>query len=158
MTAPRPRVSPLRRRMIEDMTVRSLSPATQRSYLHAVAKFSRYFSRSPDRLDNVAGRQTPWLCTVDRRAHHLFGIGGTSHARRPATAALRSGPNSPSHRLPAVEPPRPLTVPDRRRDTIPIARTRHPGSVQSGFNEVAPGPDLTVSAARPHRTLQIPFL
>ena len=51
MTAPRPRVSPLRRRMIEDMTVRNLSPATQRSYLHAGAKFSRYFSHSPDRLD-----------------------------------------------------------------------------------------------------------
>jgi integrase/recombinase XerD len=44
-------VSPLRRRMIEDMTVRNLSPATQRSYLHAVAKFSRFFGRSPDRLD-----------------------------------------------------------------------------------------------------------
>jgi len=43
-------MSPLRRRMIEDMTVRNLSPATQRSYVHAVAKFSRYFSRSPDRL------------------------------------------------------------------------------------------------------------
>lgn len=42
--------SPLRRRMIEDMTVRNLSPATQRSYVHAVAKFSRYFDRSPDRL------------------------------------------------------------------------------------------------------------
>lgn len=43
-------LSPLRRRMIEDMTVRNLSPATQRSYVHAVAKFSRYFARSPDRL------------------------------------------------------------------------------------------------------------
>ena len=43
-------MSPLRRRMIEDMTVRNLSPATQRSYVHAVAKFSRYFGRSPDRL------------------------------------------------------------------------------------------------------------
>jgi integrase/recombinase XerD len=43
-------ISPLRRRMIEDMTVRNLSPATQRSYVHAVAKFSRYFGRSPDRL------------------------------------------------------------------------------------------------------------
>jgi integrase/recombinase XerD len=43
-------LSPLRRRMIEDMTIRNLSPATQRSYVHAVAKFSRYFSRSPDRL------------------------------------------------------------------------------------------------------------
>src|SRR3954462_13420255 len=44
-------MSPLRRRMIEDMTVRNLSPATQRSYVHAVAKFSRYFGRSPERLD-----------------------------------------------------------------------------------------------------------
>jgi integrase/recombinase XerD len=43
-------MSPLRRRMIEDMTVRNLSPATQRSYIHAVAKFSRYFGRPPDRL------------------------------------------------------------------------------------------------------------
>src|SRR5277367_6457991 len=42
--------SPLRRRMIEDMTVRNLSPATQRSYIHAVARFSRYFGHSPDRL------------------------------------------------------------------------------------------------------------
>ena len=45
-----PAVSPLRRRMIDDMTLRTLSPATQRSYLHAVAKFSRYCDRSPDRL------------------------------------------------------------------------------------------------------------
>ena len=43
-------MSPLRRRMIEDMTIRNLSPATQRSYVHAVAKFSRFFGRSPDRL------------------------------------------------------------------------------------------------------------
>jgi site-specific recombinase XerC len=44
-------VSPLRRRMIDDMSLRNLSPATQRSYLHAVTKFfSRYFGRSPDKL------------------------------------------------------------------------------------------------------------
>ena len=43
-------MSPLRRRMIEDMTIRILSPATQQSYVHAVSKFSRYFGRSPDRL------------------------------------------------------------------------------------------------------------
>ena len=43
-------ISPLRRRMIEDMTVRNLSPATQQSYVHAVSKFSQYFGRSPDRL------------------------------------------------------------------------------------------------------------
>ncbi|MGY0791967.1 phage integrase N-terminal SAM-like domain-containing protein [Azospirillum argentinense] len=43
-------MSPLRRRMIEDMTVRNLSLATRRSYVHAVAKFSRFFGRSPERL------------------------------------------------------------------------------------------------------------
>ncbi len=43
-------MSPLRRRMIEDMTIRNLSPATQHSYLHAISKFSQYFGRSPDRL------------------------------------------------------------------------------------------------------------
>ena len=43
-------ISPLRRRMIEDMTVRNLSPATQQSYISAVSKFSRHFGRSPDCL------------------------------------------------------------------------------------------------------------
>jgi site-specific recombinase XerD len=43
-------MTPLRRRMIDDMTVRNLSPATQQSYVYAVAKFSRYFGQSPDRL------------------------------------------------------------------------------------------------------------
>jgi hypothetical protein len=41
----------LRRRMIENMTVRNLSPAAQRSYVHVVAKFARFFGRSPDKLD-----------------------------------------------------------------------------------------------------------
>ena len=44
------RISPLRQRMIEDMTIRNLSPATQRSYIHAVKRYSLYFGRSPDRL------------------------------------------------------------------------------------------------------------
>ena len=44
-------ISPLRRRMIEDMTVRNLSPATQRSYVHAVAKFARFFGRSSETLN-----------------------------------------------------------------------------------------------------------
>jgi integrase/recombinase XerD len=44
-------MTPLRRRMIDDMTVRNLSPATQRSYVHAVAKFARFFGRSPEKLD-----------------------------------------------------------------------------------------------------------
>lgn len=44
-------LSALRGHMIEDMTVRNLSPAPQRSYVHAVAKFSHHFDCSLDRLD-----------------------------------------------------------------------------------------------------------
>jgi len=43
-------ISPLRRRMIEDMTIRNLSRSTQESYIYAVAKFSLHFKQSPDRL------------------------------------------------------------------------------------------------------------
>ena len=35
-------MTPLRRRLLDDMTVRNLSPATQQSYVYAVAKFSRF--------------------------------------------------------------------------------------------------------------------
>ena len=42
--------SPLRQRMIEDMTIRNLSQATQQSYIYTVRKFSRHFGKSPDRL------------------------------------------------------------------------------------------------------------
>jgi len=36
--------------MIEDMTIRNLSSSTQQSYIYAIAKFSRHFGCSPDRL------------------------------------------------------------------------------------------------------------
>jgi len=49
-------INPLRRRMIEDMKVRNLSPVTQRCYVHAVAKFAQYFNRSPDRLGLAEAR------------------------------------------------------------------------------------------------------
>ena len=41
-------VSALRQRMIEDMTLRKLSPKTQSGYLRAVANFTRFFVRAPD--------------------------------------------------------------------------------------------------------------
>src|SRR5215471_3162612 len=44
------RVSPLRQRMIEDMTVRNFAPNTQDSYLSQVSLFSRHFGKSPDQL------------------------------------------------------------------------------------------------------------
>jgi site-specific recombinase XerD len=43
-------ISPLRQRMIDDMTMRNLSPSTQETYIRAVAQFSTFHRRSPDKL------------------------------------------------------------------------------------------------------------
>ena len=42
-------ISPLRRRMIEDMTVRGFTACTQRGYITAVRNFTIFFGSSPDR-------------------------------------------------------------------------------------------------------------
>ena len=47
MTKP---ISPLRQRMIDDMTMRNLSANTQETYIHSVAQFSAFHRRSPDKL------------------------------------------------------------------------------------------------------------
>ena len=41
-------ISPLRRRMIEDMMLRKLSPQTQTAYIHAVKNFTCFLKRAPD--------------------------------------------------------------------------------------------------------------
>ena len=47
----------LRQRMLEDMQVRRLSACTQRTYVETVARFARYFDRSPARLGPEDARQ-----------------------------------------------------------------------------------------------------
>lgn len=43
-------INPLCRRMIDDMTIRNLSPSTQEAYVSAVRRLSKFFNRSPDKL------------------------------------------------------------------------------------------------------------
>jgi integrase/recombinase XerD len=50
-------MTPLRQRMIEDMQLRNLAPATQRQYIHYVAGFASYYGTSPEKLDLEAIRQ-----------------------------------------------------------------------------------------------------
>ena len=57
----------LRQRMLEDMQVRRLSPCTQRTYVETVARFARYFDRSPARLGPEDIRAYQVHLTTERR-------------------------------------------------------------------------------------------
>ena len=48
MTQSKQSLSPLRQRMIDDMTLRKLSPKTQSGYVRAVKNFTHFLGRSPD--------------------------------------------------------------------------------------------------------------
>ena len=52
-------VSPLRRRMIEDMTMRKFAQKTQHDYVHRVKDFAKFLGRSPDtaKAEDVRGFQ-----------------------------------------------------------------------------------------------------
>ena len=53
--------------MLEDMQVRRLSPCTQRTYVETVARFARYFDRSPARLVPEDIRAYQVYLTTERR-------------------------------------------------------------------------------------------
>ena len=75
MTKP---ISPLRQRMIDDMTIRNMSPNTKNIYISAVARFSAYHRRSPDQLG-----------LEDIRDYHLHLV---------SRASFRA-PSSPNHAI-----------------------------------------------------------
>ena len=100
-------LSPLRRHMIEDMTIRNMSPATQRSYIKAASKFSRYFGRLPDKLtlddvrfpgsSRIDGHFVAWV--VPNRLRPAFLL--RRHARRGSRARADSTAREP-RKLPIV--------------------------------------------------------
>jgi site-specific recombinase XerD len=73
-------ISPLRRRLIEDMTVRGFTPATQRGYLHRVADFTAFLARPPDK----AGAED-----LRRYQLHMRSVGATATTMNAAVSALR---------------------------------------------------------------------
>ncbi len=50
-------MTPLRRKMREDMQIRNFAPSTQKGYLWRVGQFARHFGRSPDQLGLEEVRQ-----------------------------------------------------------------------------------------------------
>ncbi len=49
-------MSPLRRRMIEDMTIRNFGPKTQNDYIRSVKNLAMFLGRSPDTASNEVRR------------------------------------------------------------------------------------------------------
>jgi len=60
-------MTPLRKRMLEDMRLRNISTETQRSYIHYIADYAEYFHTSPDRLGPEAVREYQIYLTEERK-------------------------------------------------------------------------------------------
>jgi len=73
-------VSTLRQRMIDDMKIRNMSPNTQKVYTYAIANFSAFHKRPPDKLG-----------IEDVRAYrlHLMSRGLKAASINPIVGALR---------------------------------------------------------------------
>ncbi len=100
-------ISPLRRRMIEDMTIRKFAPQTQASYIRAVRNFSVFLGRSPDqaRAEDLRRYQL-----------HLAASGIAVPGQNATVTALRFfftvtlGRSKVTERMPFVREPRKLPV------------------------------------------------
>ncbi|MFI4951063.1 MAG: tyrosine-type recombinase/integrase [Caulobacterales bacterium] len=73
-------VSPLRQRMIEDMSIRQFGPKTQHDYVRVVADFARFLGRSPDQAEPEDLR---------RFQLHLASQGASPAKMNAAVSALR---------------------------------------------------------------------
>lgn len=60
-------MTPLRRRMIEDMQIRNLAPRTQVCYVEQVDRFARHFRKSPERLGQAEIRAWQIYLAQDKR-------------------------------------------------------------------------------------------
>jgi site-specific recombinase XerD len=74
------RISPLRQRMIEDMTIRQFGPKTQHDYVRVVADFARFLGRAPDQAQPEDLR---------RYQLHLAAHGASPAKMNAAVSALR---------------------------------------------------------------------
>ena len=60
-------MTPLRKRMMEELQLRNLSPITADTYISAVERFARHFNQSPARLGSEQVRQYLLHLMQDRK-------------------------------------------------------------------------------------------
>jgi integrase/recombinase XerD len=63
-------MSPLRRRMIEDMTIRKLAPKTQQGYIRTIKDFAAFLGRSPDTASFEDVRRFQLHLAARQRSEH----------------------------------------------------------------------------------------
>jgi hypothetical protein len=104
-------ISPLRQRMLEDMSLRGFTPDTQRDYIRAVKKLAAFLGRSPDtgvpkeqrwytRKSSAANIPTPALRCTQRLADPCELVIG----KEPLTFLLRKALDAGAGIIPAQLP------------------------------------------------------
>src|SRR5919106_6074616 len=122
-------ITPLRQRMLDDMTLRNMAASTRQTYVHAVASFSAFHGRSPDQLSLedvrdyqlhlvARGLKASSICLIMSALRFFY---GTTLGDREAAAEIplpRKGDPLPAI-LSQDEVKRLLTaVPDRQMRTL----------------------------------------
>src|SRR5262244_3462824 len=97
-TSPRPIISPLRARMIEDMSVRGFKQDTRRDYVRQVRAFAAFIGQSLDTGDGGRPASLPTAPDADRHAapeHQRLSLGPALFLHGDARPA---GPGAAAHR------------------------------------------------------------
>ena len=116
-------MTPLRRRMIEDMTLRNLSPHTVEAYVRAVAQFSKHFGRSPEQLGGEDARR--YLLHLVQQEHASWSRYNIARCGLQFFYSITLGQDERFEKLPCARTPKRLPTvlsPQELRRLFEVAR------------------------------------
>ena len=116
-------MTPLRRRMIEDMTLRNLSPHTVDAYVLAVKQFANHYGRSPEQLSGEDARE--YLLHLVREQHASWSRYNLARCGLQFLFRITLGRDEHFEKLPCARTPRRLPTvlaPEELRRLFDVAR------------------------------------